>query len=92
MVNGRLLKSDKSFADLKMSQREKIADWLYEEYQSLFKANGNRYSKRFDDVVLSNVYIKIEQAEIWLPYGELVKYYYSRKKRFENRAMKNVEM
>ena len=64
MVDGRLLKTDKSFSDLKMSQREKIAGWLYEEYLSMFKANGNRYSKRFDDVVLSNVYDKIEQAEI----------------------------
>ena len=92
MVNGRLLKKDKSFADLKMSQREKIAGWLYEEYLSMFKANGNRYSKRFNGEILSNVYTKIQQAEIWLPYGELVKYYYSRKNQFEIRAKKNVEM
>ena len=92
MVNGRLLKTDKSFADLKNSQCEKIAGWLYEEYLSMFRANGNRFSKRFDDEILSNVYIKIEQAEIWLPYGELVRYYYSKKKRFENRAIKSVEM
>ena len=58
------------------------------KYLSMFKANGNRYSKRFDDVVLSNIYDKIGQAEIWLPYGELVRYYYSKKKRFENRALK----
>ena len=76
MVNGRLIQTDKSFADLKMSQREKIAGWLYEEYQSLFKANGNRYTKRLDDEILSNVYTKNEQAEIWLPYGELVRDYY----------------
>lgn len=31
MVDGRLLKTDKSFSDLKMSQREKIAGWLYLE-------------------------------------------------------------
>lgn len=31
MVDGRLLKTDKSFSDLKMSQREKIAGWLYKE-------------------------------------------------------------
>ena len=92
MVDGRLLKTDKSFSDLKMSQREKIAGWLYEEYLSMFKANGNRYSKRFDNVILSNIYDKIGQAEIWLPYGELVRYYYSKKKRFENRALKSAEM
>ena len=36
MVDGRLLKTDKSFSDLKMSQREKIAGWLYEEYLSMY--------------------------------------------------------
>ena len=81
-----------SFADLKMSQREKIAGWLYEEYLSMFKANGTRYSKLFDDEILSNVHTKIEQAEIWLPYGELVKYYYSKKKHYGTRAIKGVEM
>ncbi len=79
MVNGSLLKTDKSFADLKMSQREKIAGWFYEEYLSMFKANGNKYTKRLDDEILSNVYTKNEQAEIWLPYGELVRDYYSKK-------------
>ena len=92
MVSGRLIKTKKSFADLKMSQREKIAGWLYEEYLSMFKANCNRYIKLFDDEILSNVRTKIEQAEIWLPYGELVKYYYSKKKHYENRAIKGVEM
>ena len=58
MANGRLLKTDKPFSDLKMSQREKIAGWLYEEYLSMFKANGNGYSKRFDGEILSNVYTK----------------------------------
>ena len=92
MVNERLIKTNKSFADLKMSQREKIAGWLYEEYLSMFKANGNRYSKLFDDEILSNIHTKIELAEIWLPYGKLVNYYYSKKKHFETRAIKGVEM
>ena len=92
MVDGRLLKTDKSFSDLKLSQREKIAGWLYDEYLSMFKANGNRYSKRFDDEILSNVYAKFSQAKIWLPYGELVRYFFSKKKRFENRALKSAEV
>ena len=40
MVNGRLIKTDKSFANLKLSQKDKISDWLFEEYYSLFKSNG----------------------------------------------------
>ncbi len=87
MVNERLLKTDKSFADLILSQKEKISEWLFEEYYSLFKSNGYKYSKDFDDEILSNVYAKIERAEIWLPYGELSRYYYSKKKHFENRAI-----
>ena len=92
MVNGRLIKMDKSFADLKISQKEKILEWLFEEYYSLFKSNGYKYSKDFDDEILSNVYTKIELAEIWLPYGELSRYYYSKKKRFENRVIKSVDV
>ena len=92
MVNGRLLKTDKSFADLKSSQKEKISDWLFEEYYSLFKSNRYKYSKDFDDEILSNVYAKIELAEIWLPYGELVKYYYSEKRHYEKRANKLSEL
>ena len=51
MVNGRLIKTDKSFADLKLSQKEKISDWFFEEYYSLFKSNGYKYSKDFDDEI-----------------------------------------
>ena len=92
MVNGRLIKTDKSFADLKLSQKEKISDWLFEEYYALFKSNGYKYSKDFYDEILSNVYEKIELAKIWLPYGELVKYYYSEKRHYEKRANKLSEL
>ena len=90
--NGRLTKTDKSFADLKISQKEKISDWFFEEYYSLFKSNGYKYSKDFDDEILSNVYAKIELAGIWLPYGELSKYYHSGKRHYEKRANKLSEL
>ena len=92
MVNGRLIKTDKSFAGLKISQKEKISDWLFEVYYSLFKSKGQKYSKFFDDEILLNVYAKIELAKIWLPYGELVKYYYSEKRHYEKRANKLSEL
>ena len=44
MVNESLIKTDKSFSDLKLSLKERISDWLFEEYYSLFKSNGYKYS------------------------------------------------
>ena len=51
MVNESLIKTDKSFSDLKLSLKERISDWLFEEYYSLFKSNGYKYSKDFDDEI-----------------------------------------
>ena len=40
MVDGRLLQTDKPFSQLKQSQKEKISEWLYQEYAAAYQAIG----------------------------------------------------
>lgn len=88
MIGGRLLQTDKRFSSLKMSQKEKISDWLYEEYAKLYDKNKLPPDKRYNDYVLNNVYEKIFDADIWIPFYELRKYFVSRKNHFRKRYEK----
>ena len=85
MVNGRLLQMDKPFSQLKQRQKEKINHWLYEAYAAIFDRVGLPPDKRHNDAIVSEVYGKIEGAEIWIPYGEVIKYFISRKNAFRKR-------
>ena len=88
MVGGRLLQTNKKFSHLKNSQKEKINGWLYEEYSKLWKTNGRQPGKPQKEVIISSVYAKIEEAEIWLPLGELYSYYESHINKFRRRYEK----
>jgi len=73
---------------LKMSQKERICGWLYEEYAKLYDKNKLPPDKRYNDYILNNVYEKISYADIWIPFYELRKYYVSRKNHFRKRYEK----
>lgn len=88
MVDGRLLQTDKPFSQLKQSQKEKINEWLYQEYSALYRANGKPPDSRYNDAILNAAYGKIEGAQIWIPFGEVRKYFYSRKNKFRKRFEK----
>lgn len=79
MIDGKLLQTDKKYSHLKIKQKEKIAEWMYLEtrayYEKYYTFPGDR---QMEDVV-SKVYDRIEDADIWIPYGEVVHHY--RKKR-----------
>ena len=88
MVNGRLLQTDKSFSQLKQQQKGKINQWLYEAYAAIFDRVGLPPDNRHNDAIVSEVYSKIEEAEIWIPYDEVVKYFLGRKNAFRKRYIK----
>lgn len=88
MIDGRLLQTDKPFSQLKQSQKEKINEWLYLEYSGLYQANRLPPDSRHNDAILNAVYAKIEEAQIWIPFGEVQKYFYSRKNKFRKRFEK----
>ena len=90
-VNGKLLQTNKKFTQLKSSQKEKINLWLCEEYGRLWKENGREPGKPQKEIIISNVYDKIEDAGIWLPLGELYKYYESHISKFRKRYEKTKD-
>ena len=85
IVNGKLLQTNKKFSQLKERQKTEINEWLYEYYKNYADDNGRE--PKNDDVV-SAVYCQIEAAEIWLPLGELERYYASRKFKIRKRYEK----
>ena len=89
MVGGRLLQTNKKFSHLKNSQKEKINGWLYEEYEKLWQENGRTPGKPQKDIIVNKVYSKSEEAEIWLPLGELYSYYELHINKFKKRYEKN---
>ena len=88
MIDGRLLQTDKKFSQLKEKQKEKINGWLYTEYKRVYDRTGNLPDSNCDDEILDAAYAKIEEAEIWVPYGEVMQYLNSRKNAFCKRHEK----
>lgn len=88
VINGRLQQTDKRFSQLKERQKEKITQWLYEEYAAVFERVGLPPDKRHNGAIVSAVYAKIEEAGIWIPYGEVMRHYLSRKNAFRKRYLK----
>lgn len=89
VVGGKLLQTNKKFSQLKNSQKEKINGWLYEEYEKLWRENGMIPGKSQKEIIVNNVYARIEEAEIWLPLDELYSYYESHINKFRKRYEKN---
>ena len=75
MIDGKLLQTDKKYSHLKLKQKEKIAEWMYLEtktyYEKYYTFPGD---KQIGDVI-SKVYNRITDADIWIPYGEVAKHY-----------------
>lgn len=85
VVNGRLIQTDKKFSALKEKQKAKIAEWLYGSYRQNYLDCGRLPGKQEDEEIVGCVLDKIEEAQIWIPAGEIFSYYRRRKKKLENR-------
>lgn len=85
VVNGRLIQTDKKFSALKEKQKAKIAEWLYSSYRQSYLDCGRLPGKQEDEEIVGCVLDKIEEAQIWIPAGEIFGYYRKRKKKLENR-------
>lgn len=87
LVDGRLLQMNKRYSDLKLLQKEKISQWLYEEYRNMRLSTGRAPGKSQDAELLEKVYAKVQDSEMWIPFGEVFRHYKGRKihfgKRFE---------
>lgn len=90
-IGGQLLQMNKRFSSLKQSQKEKITQWLYEEYCAVYDEKHMPPNTKRDKEILFNVSEKIENAQIWLPEKELISHYHSKKAKFNNRYKKAKE-
>jgi hypothetical protein len=79
-VNGKLLQTNKRFSQLKNKQKEYIAAELYKLYHNKMKETHTIRKLSFDhrDIVISSLYEQIQNREIWIPYGEVGKYAFSK--------------
>lgn len=79
-VNGRLLDSNKSFSQLKQSQKERLTTELYNLYHDKMKEKHTtrKLSANHRDEVISSLYEKIQDRGIWIPYHEVEKYTFSK--------------
>ena len=90
MVDGRLLQMDKKFSALKERQKTKIAEWFYEAYRKSYLESGKIPGKKEEAEIMSYVFDKVEEAQIWIPAGELYDYYHRRKNKLLKRLEKEI--
>ena len=76
-VDGKLLQTNKKYSHLKLKQKEKIHQWMYESYREFVLKNKRFPEAKDTDTILSPVMLHIEQAEIWIPESEVEKHYRS---------------
>jgi len=88
MVDGRLLQMNKKFSALKEKQKTKIAEWFYEAYRKCYLDSGKIPGKKEETEIMSYVFDKVEEAQIWIPAGELYRYYHGRRSKLLKRLEK----
>ena len=74
-VDGKLLQTNKKYSHLKLKQKEKIHQWMYESYREFVQKNKRFPEAKDTDTILSPVMLHIEQVEIWIPESEVEKHY-----------------
>ncbi len=86
-VNGQILQTNKKYSALKNSQKQKIASWMREEIRSFYDRTGKYPYKGYNSQIVEAVYAKIQEAQIWIPYGEVAQEF----ERKKHRMIKSVK-
>lgn len=76
--NGRLIQTNKKFSALTKKQKEWIRQELKERYIKTMKYPDVKLRPNKRDQILYEVYDMIEEKGIWIPHGEVERYYYSK--------------
>ena len=56
MTDGKLLQTDKKYAQLKLKQKEKIAEWMFQATRDYYTKNYTFPNERQMDIVVTTVY------------------------------------
>ena len=91
MMDGKLLQTDKKYSRLKIKQKEKIAQWMFEETRDFYTKHYTFPSDRQLEKVVDAVYEKITEADIWIPYDEVWKHYRAKRAVFNSRVRKTFQ-
>ena len=92
LINGRLLQTDKKFSALKVRQKEKIAQWIYEETLAVYQIHQVSIKGSVQEEIIGKGYSRIEEADIWIPYYEVQKHYRSKLSAIIKRCQKQVDL
>jgi len=88
MIDGKLLRTDKNFSHLKRSQVTRINEWIRSAYKT-FRDQHNRVPCKMEiNQITDEVYEKIQEADIWIPYHEVQKYFKRKLARLGNKYEK----
>lgn len=90
MTDGKLLQMDKKYAQLKLKQKEKIAEWMFQATRDYYTKKYVFPNEKHLEEVVNSVYEKIVAAEIWIPYGEVFKHYRSKRSDINKRVRKSL--
>ena len=90
MIDGRLLQTNKKYSQLKIKQKEKIAEWMFQATRDYYMKKCTFPNDKHLEEVVDTVYEKIEDAEIWIPYGEVFKHYRSKQSDINKRVRKSL--
>lgn len=88
VIDGRLLRTDKIMRHLKGKQLMKITSWLKAEFFRTAAEKQRKPTKTEIDEIVDIVYIKIEEAQIWIPYHEVRRYMSSKQTKFLSQWVK----
>ena len=86
ITDGRLVQTDKKYSHLKLKQKEKIAEWMFQETRDFYTKKYTFPNDKQLSEVVDKVYEKIEEAGIWVPYGEVLKHYKSKRSNVNKRV------
>lgn len=88
--DGRLLQTNKRCSSLKQSQKEKIIGWFKLELSHYYEGHGKYPMGYKSEEVVNAVYGRIEEAGIWIPYGEVYREFNSRKMKMIHQLEKKM--
>ena len=89
-VEDKLLQTNKKYSSLKFKQKERIHSWMYESYKKKYQELKKYPDIKYDTEILEYVYEKIEEADIWIPYGEVAKHYKSVRSNLRKRLTREL--
>ena len=84
-IDGQLLQMNKTFSNLKMKQKDKITGWVFEEYKKYVTEHDKVPDLLADEQIVEAVLDKINEAQIWIPDGEIYDYYGRKKPQLQKR-------